>query len=209
MILLQAMQTIYTSHDFKPIVLELDDELQDKIAKAKEKVLEIALEGIGRPTIELDLPIKTGNDNELHGEKPFSVRVGWDDGISDNVHTRILRVLGEPAQGHVAADLGHYCYEGWDSAVFNQDLEAIPDVWFSPLFTSLITDSDEWISSTVWSFVKEGHRDAFLFALSRDTDREVTVTRDADLRKKLQDIKDYSNALLEQRGRLGNDKERA
>lgn len=127
------MKTIYTTHVNDPIRLEISDEQVDSIQEARNRVLGLAVENPNwRPSLEIDLPTDFGLNCHAEG---FIGRVRWDSGSADNIHNRVLKALaGVKPRGWVKVDLGHYCYEGWESAINSRDFSELPNVWFERHF---------------------------------------------------------------------------
>lgn len=174
------MKTFYTTHLFEPHKITIDNELETRIQEARDEVFRLATGNNWRPSIEIDLPQAVDENDDFH-HRNFIVKVTWDDGTEDNVHQRVLKFLaGREARGWVRADLGHYCYEGWDSAVDHRDLSELPDIWFKHGFVDGFIEPESKHGNKSWDVLEEGHQRQLIPILYRQARLQMRYWKDSE-----------------------------
>ncbi len=157
------MKIIYTTHlastPQKVVVTDYNEEL---VREAKERVLKLAGERPWWPSIEISLrDFKTLNEIE---HTHFKIRV--ENIVKDDAQTILSDLMaGRERPSSIHIDLGHYCFEGWMSAIEGKDLLELPEVWFeSTIINHLIEpisfsfDPEAEVKKATWDIVEEGHR---------------------------------------------------
>ena len=138
------MKTVYTDKRGKVVI---NDETLSLVEEAAQKVYQGSVEGGWRESIEIDIPNTRYESEDWYPGHPTGqliIRVAWDSGLEDNVHTQLSRVLsGEGPRGFVHVDLGEYMEEGWESFIDHKDLRELPDVYFTEMFIHYIIEPSE------------------------------------------------------------------
>lgn len=184
------MKTIYADHlGLQFYKIQISDELDAEIDEARDEVYSIVKRRNWIPSIRIDLPLDISDIGFNHTN--FMIDIAWDDGKENNAATNILRILGEnEAHGFVRADLGHYCYEGWESDIDYQDLSEIKDVWFSDYFKKDFLEKDIRGYNRATDVLEESHQRALvpeLFFAARMELRDMRTKKfgSVDIEEKL------------------------
>ena len=156
------MKELYLKDCNQARKLVISDETTELLQEAQDRVVSLGMERKWRPSLEIDLERSDLASGGFQHE-PLIVRVSWSNGESDNIHSFLMkRMLGREDRGWIKTDLGHYCFEGWETSIDHQDLTALPHLWFSEKFIQAIVNPTYFSDSEdervhAWNILEKEH----------------------------------------------------
>jgi hypothetical protein len=143
----------------------------DTVEDAKQRVKNLSLERNWKPSFEIDIQKDSVGEND---SVLFSIRVGYDEGRDDGIERGILKCLsGKESTGWIKTELGYPGYEGWESAIEENDLFELPNVWFSRSFIRDFISPETCYENHSWSVFDEAHKQLLLPKLEEQTKKAL------------------------------------
>ena len=149
------MKTIYLNNSGNTKIV-LDNDLLDKVKRAKDRVYDLSLEEDWAPSLEIEL----AEGSSIKISASYFERMGQQQQV-------ISLLAGVIPSSLVSAIVGHYGYEGWETSL-HRDVLDIPDLYFDHMFIVYLRDS-----SKEWKCIDPEHIKTALAYLYRSVHQEI------------------------------------
>jgi hypothetical protein len=153
---------------------------------------------IERPWLaSIQIPLTSDQAENHHHNDTLFADITWDDGREDNAFSKVFRGLSDTqARGMIRVDIGHHCYEGWNSDIEFRDYSELPQVWFSRSFVNGFFDKFGRPEENPWDKVEEAHARPLVLELYREGRRREVWNKSS----KYEDFSHIHNVVEVSRG---------